>query len=97
VQVQPCCATVGDVILLDTCNADRKLVLRDVLYVPEAKTARMISMSHAHKAGARFEIDEDGCKVYYGQDLLVTAKERNGLYITESRPFAVVVPQQGTS
>jgi hypothetical protein len=83
---------VGDVILLDTCNADRKLVLRDVLYVPEAKTARMISMSHARKAGARFVIDEDGCKVYYGPDLLVTAKERNGLYITESRAARPAVP-----
>jgi hypothetical protein len=84
--------TTGDVILLDTCNADRKLVLRDVLYVPEAKTARMISMSHARKVGARFVIDEDGCKVYYGPDLLVTAKERNGLYITENRAARPAVP-----
>lgn len=76
---------VGDVVLLDTCAAGRKLVLRDVLFVPEAKTANMMSMSCARRAGARFVVDEDGCKVYYGQDLLVTATERNGLYIIESK------------
>jgi hypothetical protein len=66
--------------------------LKDVLYVPEAKTARMISMSHARKAGAHFVIDEEGCKVYYGPDLLVTAKERNGLFITESRTAKPAAP-----
>ena len=75
---------VGDVILMDTCAAGRKLVLRDVLYVPEAK-ANLLSMSHARKAGARFVIDQHGCKVYYGPDLLATAKERDGLYIIESQ------------
>lgn len=76
---------VGDVVLLDTCSIDRKLVLRDVLYVPEAKTANMISMSHARQAGARFVIDDDGCKVYYDNELLVTAQERNGLYTIDSK------------
>jgi hypothetical protein len=75
---------VGDVVLMDTCAAGRKLVLRDVLYVPEA-TANLLSMSRARKAGARFVIDQHGCKVYYGPDLLVTAKEQDGLYIIDSK------------
>jgi hypothetical protein len=55
--------TVGDVVLLDTCSADRSLVLRNVLYVPAAKTANILSISTARKAGARFVIDSYGCKL----------------------------------
>jgi hypothetical protein len=50
-------------VLLDTCSADRSLVLRNVLYVPAAKTANILSISTARKAGARFVIDSYGCKL----------------------------------
>ncbi len=76
---------VGDVVLLDTCSANKRLILRDVLYVPEAKTANMLSISTAQKAGACFVIDSDGCKLFYDRELLVTAKERNGLYIISGK------------
>ena len=77
---------VGDVVLMEQCASGDKLVLHNVLHVPEAKTANLLSISAAQQAGATFVFNSKGCMVYKGSKLLLKAQQQGGLYIIKGQP-----------
>ena len=46
-------------MLMEQCASGDKLVLHNVLHVPEAKTANLFSISAAQQAGATFVFNSE--------------------------------------
>ena len=74
----------GNVLLLKSDYQGRRLVLRNVLYIP-GFAANLISIKEAKKSGATFEMHSGGCTIKMDSHTILTAKDSpNGIPYIES-------------
>ena len=80
----------GNVLLLESDYLGRRLVLRNVLYIPSF-AANIISIKEAKKTGSSFEMHAGGCTIKMDGHIILEAKDGpNGITYVKSSTTAAL-------